>query len=88
MIALVLHKVDGQPALDVATQVDDEVWVSTAGHRIYPYRIYDVDLAGYIMPVPADWPEHFQTSRHAEPTISFNVAAFLASIGPKFHRRY
>jgi len=44
---LILHKVDGQPALDVGhilekTEPDsEEIWiVSTSGHRAYPHKTW------------------------------------------------
>ena len=44
---LVLHKVRGEPAWDVAepaTFGDDQGWViPTSGHRCYPSRVYPID---------------------------------------------
>lgn len=41
---LILHKVRGEPAFDVAEQIEmeDEIWwiVSTSGHRAYPAQAW------------------------------------------------
>lgn len=45
---LIAHKVRGQPAFDVAIQMEmgDEVWwiIPTSGHRAYPIMHWDLSL--------------------------------------------
>lgn len=41
---LILHKVRGEPAFDVAHELEPDVWiVSTSGHRAYPVRTWQLD---------------------------------------------
>ena len=60
MIYLILHKVRGEPAFDIAEPImigDEEGWIiPTSGHRAYPHRtwklddlsdISDINSAGY-----------------------------------------
>lgn len=73
---LILHKVRGQPAFDIAERmtVGSEEWwiIPTSGHRAYPYQhwrledVFDVphegDLAwNYAMPL--DWPDHYPVTK-------------------------
>lgn len=54
---LILHKVRGEPAFDIAERLDDETWIiPTIGHRAYPWRwwlleelsdISDINSFGY-----------------------------------------
>lgn len=43
---LILHKVRGEPAFDIAIQMDveDKKWwiIPTSGHRAYPYRQWEL----------------------------------------------
>ena len=49
---LILHKVRGEPAFDIAIKLladktflpdEDEIWIiPTSGHRAYPYRYWDL----------------------------------------------
>jgi len=76
---VILHKVDGKPALDIAHQLesDEEMWiVTTTGHRAYPadkWAITDLMLDDTtslqdlmdISSIPDGWPEHFQQAERA-----------------------
>jgi len=72
---LILHKVDGKPAFDVAHQLegDEEMWiVTTTGHRAYPAAKVALDdlvceamLEFMSMQLPDNWPEHFQQAERA-----------------------
>ena len=40
---LILHKVRGEPAFDIAIEIDRDVWIiPTSGHRAYPFRKWDL----------------------------------------------
>lgn len=72
---LVAHKVRGQPAFDVAIQMEmeDEVWwiIPTSGHRAYPYWHVELSEAVYrvygegdriiddVPSCPDPWPDHY-----------------------------
>lgn len=69
---LILHKVRGEPAFDIAIQMpmEDEVWwiIPTSGHRAYPYWHGDILSLNYNDPdykeairqgPPDDWPDHY-----------------------------
>ena len=60
---LILHKVRGEPAFDIATCIgedgDGEIWiVPTSGHRAYPYRAWQLNALhtedGYCPPFILD----------------------------------
>lgn len=73
---LIAHKVRGEPAFDVAEQmeVNGEIWwITHYGHRAYPFwyqaldhgldNIIDCGIVGGPIPVmPEDCPEHFEVS--------------------------
>lgn len=75
---LILHKVRGEAAFDVATKIDisdEEGWIiPTSGHRAYPvwwYELYKLDItekmvetSGMIPPftIEPDWPDHYQVN--------------------------
>ncbi len=44
---LILHKVRGRPAFDIAIRVtigEEEAWIiPTSGHRAYPYQAWSID---------------------------------------------
>jgi hypothetical protein len=45
---LILHKVRGEPAFDVATQLDNGWWIiPTSGHRAYPCKTWRIDELYY-----------------------------------------
>ena len=93
---LILHKVSGEPAFDIAIrlEVEEEIWIiPTSGHRAYPYqkwRLNDLreqyDL--FENPIPADWPDHYQNAKVAnlEPNPSGLWSAVMSTV-PKFLRR-
>lgn len=80
---LILHKVRGEPAFDIAiqwgegTESDPGPWwiIPTSGHRAYPYgyaRLNSIELhellCGHVT-MPDDWPDHYQcTKEHPKPT--------------------
>lgn len=56
---LILHKVRGQPAFDIAepftTEDGEEMWiVSTSGHRAYPYWTQELDSLGLDLSYPGE----------------------------------
>lgn len=70
---LILHKVRGEPALDIAQRVqigEEDGWIiPTSGHRAYPVSIWPVHepvtdhLREYATePQWTDTPDHYQTS--------------------------
>jgi hypothetical protein len=75
MLYLILHKVRGEPAFDVALELSPGVWIiPTSGHRAYPYRGWrlddlfdgsDINAAGFhdcpatLDTLPPDWPDHY-----------------------------
>lgn len=66
---LIAHKVRGEPAFDIAAQVqigEELGWIiPTSGHRAYPYGwqpLSALDLApGFNIPMPANWRDHYAT---------------------------
>lgn len=69
---LIAHKVRGEPAFDVAEQMEvgSETWwvVPTSGHRAYPYWYGDLDERFYfgpdgLPPMPADLPDHYAVTK-------------------------
>ena len=72
---LIAHKVRGEPAFDIAhqLQIGEEVgWiVPTSGHRAYPYYEWplnelwaDRKYIPILPDCPPDWPDHYET--HAD----------------------
>lgn len=60
---LILHKVRGEPAFDIATKLDigdDEGWIiPTSGHRAYPiyfYRLDEMTHSEHLIVIPFSWP--------------------------------
>ena len=47
MTHLILHKVRGEPAFDVASKLmigDEEGWIiPTSGHRAYPFQVWNLE---------------------------------------------
>jgi hypothetical protein len=73
---LILHKVRGEPAFDIATCIgedgDGEIWIiPTSGHRAYPFwcgLLTDM-VPGNLYPtpeIPVSWPDHYTISERAE----------------------
>lgn len=103
MMHLILHKVRGQPAFDIANRCDDmgtesdpgPWWIiPTSGHRAYPVDYWPLELAcpmtkAVRMPDNfAEWPDHYQLK--SEPTISVDIGELLSGLMPKstgFRRR-
>src|SRR5262245_12177604 len=97
---LILHKVSGEPAFDIAhrLETDEEIWiVSTSGHRAYPYQTWCLEelIRESRTPiinkeVPEDWPDHYQNVRHDGPSerATFNIGALLSGLIPKVQRRF
>lgn len=70
---LILHKVRGEPAFDVAEPFDlssgETYWiVSTSGHRAYPYKkwriVHSLDLGDVSLD---HLPDHYPTPRAVRP---------------------
>jgi len=88
---LILHKVRGEPAFDIADKIqigDEEGWIiPTSGHRAYPYVVLDEhDPSKYNGMIPADWPDHYEVGSRPEPT--FNIMQAISGLLPKFKRRF
>lgn len=73
---LIVHKVRGEPAVDVAQRVvigDEDVWfIPTSGHRAYPYKYrtlhHSFDLE-HSVPPSAEWdalPDHYPSATQCE----------------------
>ena len=71
---LILHKVRGEAAFDVAERFDlngEEAWViPTSGHRAYPYGFWDLRKLlkddNCMLLIPNDWPDHYAANDKAE----------------------
>lgn len=92
MTHLILHKVRGEPAFDVAIQIDIgdvKGWIiPTSGHRAYPYWQVPLDgipFAG-VPSMPADWPDHYEPSG-SPPPPSFNIMSIISPMMTKIKRR-
>lgn len=73
---LILHKVRGEPAFDIAiiltkegTNTDPGPWwiIPTSGHRAYPVWYFqlkmvddDITYDAMQLEIPDDWPDHYQ----------------------------
>ncbi len=83
MTHLILHKVRGEPAFDIAEKIqigDEEGWIiPTSGHRAYPFVVMDEhDASKYAGMIPADWPDHYQDSDPGTITSGVNVMAIIS----------
>lgn len=93
---LILHKVRGEPAFDVAHQllVEDGIWwiVTTSGHRAYPIQYWSLSTIGTLndgIPVmalyqedwPEDWPDHYTVNR--EKVIGYGGLLERLGLGKK-----
>lgn len=83
---LILHKVRGEPAFDVAEKLmigGEEGWIiPTSGHRAYPYWVEEIKISSdgevfsilgtnRIMPeIPLDWPDHYGKSEAKPKSVS------------------
>jgi hypothetical protein len=97
---LILHRVRGQPAFDIAERIqigDEEGWIiPTSGHRAYPAKwwkleyLFDGSDFPHTYPVefadrlPKDWPDHYEP-KPAEPLITNLLNAL--GLAPKIERR-
>jgi len=93
---LILHKVSGQPAFDIAHKLEtteqsgEEMWiVSTSGHRAYPYWYLPLTQAAPQAPmdlaIPTDWPDHYNLSKSAiEPLgASLDFGEMMRALVPR-----
>lgn len=100
MTHLILHKVRGEPAFDIAEKLligDEEGWIiPTSGHRAYPYvewPLGSVLPAGAVDPdnlkyaIPPDWPDHYQCESGDAPKPNFNIMELVSNLMPKIKRR-
>lgn len=94
MTHLILHKVRGEPAFDVAQELEvgNETWwiIPTSGHRAYPFQKWPVNelfaLGGTeILSIPEDWPDHYEIDKGTKTT--FDMSALLSNLIPKIKRR-
>jgi hypothetical protein len=92
---LILHKVRGEPAFDVAEKImigNEEAWViPTSGHRAHPkvwIKLDDIPDAVIAYQPVDDLPDHYQTTK-APPPPKLNVRQLLAGLRPtlNFKRR-
>ena len=92
---LILHKVRGEPAFDIAEPVtigDEEGWIiPTSGHRAYPSRVYNIPLLDQDMlhnlsidlrmpPDLSDYPDHYASESTPHITLT-TASALLAKLG-------
>lgn len=100
---LVLHKVRGEPAFDIATKLmigDEEGWIiPTSGHRAYPYWqisfqdmnemecARDGGMFDRLPPMPPNWPDHYATKSSPPPSLSSFITAIIDKVIPKIDRR-
>lgn len=99
MTHLILHKVRGEPAFDIATEIDigdEKGWIiPTSGHRAYPVQTWPMedillelgDDMGLIPTVPDDWPDHYECDSGSQPKASFNIMTIISPMMSKFKRR-
>jgi len=88
---LILHKVCGQPMWDMAEKIelgDEEGWITTSGHRCYPFRVIgSVDqLDGVTVwadPIPDDWPDYSPEIDHSQPAVTFDMGKLLSALIPQ-----
>lgn len=81
---LILHKVRGQPAFDIAQRLaigDEEWWIiPTSGHRAYPFQYWSVEdlavvsetnllLAEVVGILPSSWPDHYSANVTPRPSL-------------------
>jgi hypothetical protein len=92
---LILHKVRGEPAFDIAEKLqigDEEGWIiPTSGHRAYPAWFEELGkmINGHVMPViPDDWPDHYPMDTGHAPEPNFNIMALVSkNLMTKIKRR-
>jgi hypothetical protein len=87
---LVLHKVRGKPAFDIAEQMEvgDELWwiIPTSGHRAYPcfwWRLDEIIQEDMRAPyIPDDLPDHYTVNAEKVRVLT-NRLFKLLGIGKK-----
>jgi len=93
---LILHKVRGEPAFDVAQkmEMDDDAWwiIPTSGHRAYPYWYEELSevIAGNRLDIarngppamPSDAPDHYSVTRDKTPLLDKLRAALKFKTKP------
>lgn len=96
MTYLILHKVRGEPAFDVADKLqigDEEGWIiPTSGHRAYPWQSWPMHdtILQVVEPkydIPDDWPDHYNIDKGEAPKPDFNIMSIISNLSPKFLRR-
>jgi hypothetical protein len=98
MTHLILHKVRGEPAFDIAEKLqigDEEGWIiPTSGHRAYPYWVAELtefqqSLLDDTSIIPSDLPDHYACNddNGKAPEPSFNIMSIISNLSPKFLRR-
>lgn len=78
MVFLIAHKVRGEPALDIAVQMEmaDGTWwiIPTSGHRAYPFWFEEmtkmIDTASIFATMPSDLRDHYAIMESPRPPIS------------------
>lgn len=74
MTHLILHKVRGEPAFDIAEQLENGWWIiPTSGHRAYPYWTRPLDdyqhrMLQKLLP-PEGHPDHYSINDKEEVAI-------------------
>jgi hypothetical protein len=94
MTHLILHKVRGQPAFDIAEEIDigdEKGWIiPTSGHRAYPFwtrSLDDIMRREVAIPtIPDDWPDHYQTEP-APKSKGLSIFDFIKIPPPKINLR-
>ena len=91
---LIAHKVRGQPAFDIATQIqigDELGWIiPTSGHRARPYWRMELEQAldQFIIPSPPpDWPDHYAINAAPREEPLAARLGILPAAPPKIARR-
>ncbi len=89
---LILHKVRGQPAFDIAYLIADDLWIiPTSGHRAHPKRYWKLDDLACVDDYPhirpaqvdvdlTDWPDHYQVGEEPKVVLT-NARSLLAKLG-------
>lgn len=70
MTHLILHKVRGSPALDVAEFLPEmDMWIiPTSGHRAYPYLVLEEVKTS--VQIPLDHPDHYSINDEKPATLT------------------
>ena len=99
MSYLILHRVRGEPAFDIADKLmigDEEGWIiPTSGHRAYPLEKWELSVNGvpeledgYSIPeMPPEWPDHYPMDVGSPPKADFNIMKLISGLLPKMRDR-